>query len=81
MKTKIRRMEQVVFYDLEGFMIKHMCYWLICYESGTERKIKGYGSENLTRTQRLWYMETPLRNVRTGIYGESATTRTRVYYK
>lgn len=81
MKTNIRRIEQIVFYDLSGFIIKHMCYWKIYYTSGSERTVKGYGCENLNRTQRKWYIHTPLQNVRTGFYGESATTKTRVYYK
>lgn len=80
MKTTIKRIEQITFYDLSGRIIQHMCYWLICYASGTERTVKGHGIDNLNKTQLKWYAKHELQNVRTGFYGESAYTRTRVYY-
>ncbi|GEM_PF-3658746 len=79
-KTEIKRIEQVTFYDLDHRIIYHMCYWKIYYASGSERTIKGHGSEKLNKTQRKWYIEHKLQGTWNGFYGESAYTKTRSYY-
>lgn len=80
MKATIKRIEQTVYYDLSGRIIKHMTEWKIYYTSGTVKTIKGHGFEHMNKTQRTWYTKHDLQTIFTGFFGESATTRTRVYY-
>ena len=80
MKTTIRKIEHIVYRDLSGMPIWHMEEWVIYYESGAKRTIKGKGKTGLSKTQREWLISKKLQNVRTGFYAESATTKTRTYY-
>ena len=76
----MKRIERVLFYDLSGRIIKHLSEWKVYYKSGTIRTVKGYGFDNLNKKQFDFYVKSKLQQIHSGFYGESATTKTFVYY-
>lgn len=79
MKTKIEWLEHILFYDLSGNLIPHMCYWVIRYTTGYKREIQGADASALQGKALEYFMKHDSTCMGFGFYGESATTREITY--